>query len=213
MSLDSQTRKNIIMRANPIEAARRFRSSGSCGNEGIFRICQLLKSTGMNREDATPVLREWFEHWKACLPDDENWQNLYFEDVEIHADEIWPKIKYDAKNQLETAKELAGTRFSKGEHFPRLGEYGGEPVRFLSLVCYELSKMSDVWWLSERDAAEIMGLERDFRDRAKTALKVLERKYHIEKVKPGNKYQATRYKFGHHTPQRPQKMPENPEDP
>jgi len=214
MSIDNQTLKNIIAQANPLDAARRFRSSGSCGNEGVFRICQLLKSTGMKREDATQALHQWFDHWKTYLPDDENWRNLYFEDVEVHADEVWPKIKYSMKNQLETAKENAQVRFAQGEYFPRLSGYGGEPVRLLSLVCYELAQMEDPWWVSERDAAVIMGMERNDkgRDRARTVLKVLERKHLIEKVKTGNEFRANRYKFGHHIPQRSQKMPENPED-
>ncbi len=215
MPLDSQKLKTLIAKADPVEAGVRYRSRGVCGNEGIFRICHLLCSEGIDREDATPYLRKWFDYWKDRLFEDEVWSQLYFEDVEVQADEIWPKIKYGAQNQRDTALKFATERLARGEEIPMLDGYGGEKAQLLSIVCYELSRMADPFWLSERDAAEILGLDRECgRDKAKTVLKVLARRFRIiEMVKAGGKYRATRYKFTGYPPQRSQRMPETPEDP
>lgn len=215
MGLDEKTLKSLILRANPQQSVKRFKTGGGIGNEAVFRFCQLLKDAGVERQNACPYLRAWFDHWKLSLLD-ETGTLLELEEIIVMADELWDKIKFSAGGQLQKAIQRAAARI-KNQTIPHLGNYGGVGTRMLALVCYELSQMDNPFFIAERDAAEILGLDREAgRRKARTTLKVFCNKRIIRMEKAGNQIRATRFLYtGCHPETVPenQKIPENPEDP
>jgi hypothetical protein len=216
MSLDTQTLKSLIERANPKQAAKRFKTGGSCGNEGIFRFSQLLQSNGVEWHEANPYLLAWFSRWEKCLVEvtGAQWD---FEDIIVMAGEAWNKVKYKGCDQLGLAIARAHYRLGKKQTIPNLDGYGGESVRLLVLICYELSQIENPFFITERQVAEILGLDREGgRRKAKSTMTVLCNNRILSLFKKGNQVFATRYRFTGYPPKsvpESQKNPENPEEP
>lgn len=186
----------IIEECDPDTAAKSFSSSGRCGNEGLFRFCQHLKEKFYDSHKAIPFVRQWYNRWHEKLIIDKTDHKLTVEEVEVQADELWDKIKFPIGGQLANAIVNARERYD--ETIPELGDYGDRPEKLLALTCYELwvSAGYAKFYLSQYDAAEIMGLDRvNGQKRARLTLKVFIRKGILSVAKKGNRRRATRYYY------------------
>lgn len=211
MRLDERTLKNLIARANPEQAVKRFKTGGTCGNEGVLRFCQVFQSAGVTLQEVNPYLLAWFNHWRKCLTDETGAQ-WEFEDIEIMADETWGKVKYGGKDRFRLATERAAARVEKYETICNLEGYGAGPEQLLALTCYELSRMESPFYISERQAAEILGLDCEGgRRKARTTLKVFCKRRVLLLVKKGNQVLSTRYKYTGYPPKSVPESQKNPE--
>ncbi len=201
MGLDSQMLKNIIARANPQQAIKRYKTRGESGNEGVFRICHVLRLHGIVWEDANPYLLAWFNRWEKVLAD-ETGSQWDFADIEVMAEEIWDEIDHPGESRFQLAVSRAKKRLEAGEAIPNLEDYGGEPERMLALTCYELSLLENPFYVGEREAAEIMWLDREGgRRKGRTTLKVFQKRRIISLFKKGNQFNSTRFKYTGYPPE------------
>lgn len=188
--------RSVIELCDPKATAMRFRSKGRCKNEGLFRFCQHLKDYCSTVEEALPYIRQWFKRWSSVLIDDTGY-NSSVDDVEVQAIDLWPRIKHSVGGQLAEAIRKAESNIDYS--IPGLENYGGQSERMLAAVCYELQQIAGNdanMWISERDAAEVLGLDRERgRDRARTTLRVFMRKGILSFAEKGNKFRSTRFRY------------------
>lgn len=167
---------------------------GPIGNEPVFRLCQYLKGVmpeGATSDELHPIILQWWERSKAVLIgkgiDD-------FTTVWIMFCDLWDtpgRIKYPKRNSLQTA--IARAKVQTQDR-PELLPLADKKLILLGHVCYELQRLSgnEPFFLSGKDAGQAVGM---CEKSGGLALKYLQRKKIIERVKPGYTGKSTEYRY------------------
>ena len=167
---------------------------GIIGNEPVFRLCQYLKGIvpeGTVSDELHGVILQWWENSKQILItngfDD-------FTTVWIMFVDLWDtpgKIKFPKRDSFRTAKGRAEMRT---ENRPELSPLQDEKLVDLAHVCYELQQLNgeEPFFLSGKDAGTVIG---KCQKRGRLALKYLQSRSIIVKVKDGHTGKSAEYRY------------------